>query len=79
VIRQVTDLIMPMVLGGLYAGVFLLYLTLPDGYGVGASILFVAACLLISGGVITLFFPPEMAASPDQGSALEPDEIPLER
>jgi hypothetical protein len=79
VIRQVTDLIMPMVLGGAYVGVFLLYLTLPTGYGVGAFILFVAACLLIAGGVITLFFPPEVAASPNPGSALQPDETPIDR
>lgn len=79
VIRQVSDVIMPMVLGGLYAGVFLLYLTLPNGYGVGAFVLFVAACLLIGGAVITLFFPPEVAGSPDQRGALEPDETPLDR
>ena len=79
VIRQVTDLIMPMVLGGLYAGVFLLYVTLPNGYGVGAFFLFVAACLLIAGAVITLFFPPEVAASPDKDGAVEPDEAQIDR
>ncbi|HEX7491994.1 MAG TPA: hypothetical protein VF337_09865 [Candidatus Limnocylindrales bacterium] len=60
-IRQVTDLILPLVLGGLYLGVFLLYFTLPGShaYGVGTVILFLAGCSLIGGGVTALFFPPE--------------------
>jgi hypothetical protein len=59
VIVKVTDVIMPMILGGLYLGVFLLYFTLPWGYGAGMFALLVAAALLISGAVVTLFFPPE--------------------
>jgi hypothetical protein len=62
-IRQVTDLILPMVLGGLYLGVFLLYLTLPGphAYGSGTVVLCLGGCLLIGGGVTALFFPPKSA------------------
>jgi hypothetical protein len=58
-IRQVTDIVLPMILGGLYLGVFLLYLTLPGphAYGVGTVVLFLAGCLLIGSGVTSLFFP----------------------
>jgi hypothetical protein len=62
VIVQVTDLILPMILGGLYLGVALLYLTLPSGCGPGIFVLLVGAVLLIAGAVVTLFFPPELAA-----------------
>jgi hypothetical protein len=57
-IRQVTDLILPMILGGLYLGVFLLYLTLPGphAFGVGTVILFFGGCLLVGGGVTAVFF-----------------------
>jgi hypothetical protein len=65
VIVKVTDLIMPMILGGLYFGVFLLYFTLPWGYGAGIFALLLGAGLLISGGVVTLFFPPEVATGAD--------------
>jgi hypothetical protein len=64
-IRQVTDLVLPLILGGLYLGVFLLYLTLPGphAYGVGTVILFLAGCLLIAGGITTLFFPAKPGAT----------------
>ena len=55
VIGRVTDLIMPMVLGGLYLGVFLLYVTLPWGCGSGVFGLLVGAGLLIAGAIVTLF------------------------
>jgi hypothetical protein len=66
VISRVTDLIMPMILGGLYLGIALLYLTLPSGYGSGVFLgqfaLLVGAALSITGAIVTLFFPP---AAPD--------------
>jgi hypothetical protein len=60
-IRQVTDIVLPMILGGLYLGVFLLYFTLPGphAYGVGTVVLLLAGCLLIASGVTSLFFPPK--------------------
>jgi hypothetical protein len=60
VIGRVTDLILPMLLGGLYFGVSLLYVTLPPSYGFGTGIfvLSVAACLLVAGSMVALFFPP---------------------
>jgi hypothetical protein len=66
-IRQVTDVVLPMILGGIYLGVFLLYLTLPGGhaYGSGTVVLFVAGCLLIAGAVTALFFP----AKPDDADS----------
>jgi hypothetical protein len=65
VIVKVTDLIMPMILGGLYLGVCLLYVTLSTGYGLGILALLVGAGLLIGGAVVTLFFPPEVATEND--------------
>jgi hypothetical protein len=61
VIVKVTDLIMPMILGGLYLGVALQYLTLPSGCGAGVFALLLGAGLLIAGAVVTLFFPPDVA------------------
>jgi len=69
VIVQVTDLIMPMILGGLYLGVVLLYVTLPSGFGsgllLGQLVLFVGAGLLIAGAVLALLLPPKDASRPD--------------
>jgi hypothetical protein len=60
VIGRVTDVILPMLLGGVYLGVGLLYVTLPPqfGFGTGIPVLMVAACLLLSGSIVALFFPP---------------------
>ena len=69
VIVQVTDLIMPMILGGLYLGVVLLYVTLPSGFGsgllLGQLVLLVGAGLLIAGAVLALLLPPKDASHPD--------------
>ena len=64
VIGRVTDLILPMILGGLYLGVVFMYMTVPAGYGPGLysgqSAIVVAAGLLIAGAIVTIFFPPEV-------------------
>jgi hypothetical protein len=57
VIKRVTDLILPMLLSGLYFGASLLYVTLPYGFGTGIFVLSVAACLLVAGSIVALFFP----------------------
>ncbi len=59
VLGRVTDVVLPMILGGLYLGVFLLYLTLPSGYGSGLDALFIGACLAIAGAVVSLFASPD--------------------
>ncbi len=66
VIARVTDLVLPMILGGLYLGVVLLYVTLPSsfGYGLGIVILLVAAVLLVAGSVVALIVPSEPAPKP---------------
>jgi hypothetical protein len=61
VIGRVTDLILPMLLGGLYLGVVILYATLPWGYGMGLVVLLVAAALLVAGSIVSIIFPPEPA------------------
>ena len=60
VIGRVTDVVLPMLLGGLYLGVGLLYVTLPPqfGFGTGILVLIVAAFLLLAGAIVSLFFPP---------------------
>ena len=60
VMGRVTDVILPMLLGGLYLGVGLLYVTLPPqfGFGTGILVLIVAAFLLLAGSIVSLFFPP---------------------
>lgn len=60
-IAQVTDMILPMILGGLYLGVFLLYATLPWGFGIGIFVVLVGAVLLITGAIVTLVLPPKTA------------------
>ena len=71
IIGRVTDSIMPMVLGGLYVGVFLLYLTLPWGCGMGAFALLFGGVLLLAGATVTLFSSPEPVARPNQGRTVE--------
>jgi len=61
VIGRATDIILPMLLAGIYLGVALLYATLPWGYGMGIVILLIAACLLVAGSAASIFFPPEPA------------------
>ena len=65
VIARVTDSIMPMILGGLYFGVVLLYVTLPWGFGMGVFALFVGAVLLIAGAVVPMFLPQKRPHRPD--------------
>ncbi|MFI5259502.1 MAG: hypothetical protein ACHQ01_07840, partial [Candidatus Limnocylindrales bacterium] len=60
VISRVTDMVLPMILGGLYLGVFLLYLTIPSGYGSGVLLLFLGAGLMIAGAAVSLFSSPEV-------------------
>jgi hypothetical protein len=68
IIARVTDLVLPMILGGLYLGVILMYLTVPADYGpglyVGQYALALAAGLLIAGAVVTVFLPPPMEDRP---------------
>lgn len=60
VIARVTDVILPMVLAGLYFGIGLLYVTLPPqfGFGTGIVVLIGGACLLLAGSIVALFLPP---------------------
>jgi hypothetical protein len=67
VIGRVTGVIMPMLLGGLYLGIVLLYLTFPNGSGIGVLFLLLAGCLLISGAIVTMFLPPEATAKDGAG------------
>jgi hypothetical protein len=68
-ISRITDLILPMILGGLYVGVVLMYLTVPAGFGPGLYLgqlaLVLGAALLIAGAIVTIFFPPEIDGKPD--------------
>ncbi len=62
---RLTDLILPMVLGGLYLGVAFMYMTVPNSYGAGLYAgqyaLVLGACLSIAGAIVTIFSPPEAA------------------
>jgi hypothetical protein len=60
IIGQVTDMIIPMILGGLYLGVVLMAATYPWGFGGGVLAMLLAAGLLIAGAVVTLFSPTEV-------------------
>jgi len=68
IITRITDLILPMILGGVYLGVFLLYVTLPWGFGGGVFGVLLGAALLMVGAVVTLFFPPEAIRDADRGN-----------
>jgi membrane protein implicated in regulation of membrane protease activity len=69
VIGRVTDLVLPMILGGVYLGVILMYLTVPADYGpglyLGQYVLGLGAVLLIAGAVVTAFLPPRVEDHPD--------------
>jgi len=56
-IRRLTEVAVPMLLGGILLGVSLLYATLPWGFGGGIVLLTLGAALLIAGSVVGLFFP----------------------
>jgi hypothetical protein len=62
-IGTVANVVMPMILGGLCLGIFLLYWGFPWGFGGGLYVLFLGSVLLIAGALAALFFPPEV---PDQ-------------
>lgn len=64
-IGRVVDVILALLLGGVYLGVFLLYVTLPSGYGIGVAVLLLGGGLLIAGGVASLFFPAEVKPGAD--------------
>ncbi|MGZ6265680.1 MAG: hypothetical protein ACXWN4_02080 [Candidatus Limnocylindrales bacterium] len=65
-IARVTDVILPMILAGLYFGVGLLYVTLPPqfGFGTGIVVLIGAGCLLLAGSIVALFLPPQGNQTP---------------
>lgn len=63
IIARTTDLILPMLLAGLYFGVGLLYVTLPYGYGTGIFLLMVGGCLLLAGSFVALFLTPSGKSS----------------
>jgi hypothetical protein len=66
-IGRVTGVIMPMILGGLYVGVALLYLTFPFGSGAGIFFVLLAGCLLISGAIVSMFTTPDSPAKDKPG------------
>lgn len=63
-IARLTDIVLPMLLAGVFCGVGLLYMTLPYGYGTGIFLLMAGGCLLLAGSIVALFFP-----SPDTSGA----------
>ena len=69
VVSRVTDLILPMILGGVYLGVIFMYTTVPASYGPGLYLgqfaLALGAGLLIAGAIVAVFFPPEVDRKPD--------------
>lgn len=69
IVSRVTDLILPMILGGLYLGVAFMYMTVPASYGPGLYLgqfaLALGAGLLIAGAIVTVFFPPNVDRKPD--------------
>ena len=65
VIARITDIFLPLILGGLYLGVALLYMTLPYGYGTGIVVLIMAAAVLIGGAAVAVAFPPHSTSKPE--------------
>lgn len=64
-VGRVTDLVLPLILGGLYLGIFVLYVTLPSGYGAGLTVLLGGAALMIAGALVALFAPPATPTNSD--------------
>ena len=56
-IRRLTEVALPMVLGGILLGVSVMYQSLPWGCGAGILPLMFGAALLIAGSIVGLFFP----------------------
>ena len=56
-IRRLTEMVLPMLLGGILLGVGLLYQLLPWGCGGGILPLMFGAVLLVAGSIVGLFFP----------------------
>jgi hypothetical protein len=56
-IRRLTEVVLPMLLGGTLLGVGLLYQLLPWGCGGGILPLMFGAVLLVAGSIVGLFFP----------------------
>jgi hypothetical protein len=55
-IRRLTEVTVPMLLGGILLGVGLMYLTLPWGCGSGPALLALGGAVLIAGSTVGLFF-----------------------
>jgi hypothetical protein len=64
IIVSVAYLVLPMIVGGLFLGVALLYWTLPWGYGTGIFILVLGAGLLIAGAIAALWYGSVLYESP---------------
>ena len=56
-VRRLTEVVSPMLLGGVYAGVAVVNWTLPWASGSGISMLALASGLLIAGSITGLFYP----------------------
>jgi hypothetical protein len=63
-IGRVANVVLPMILGGLDLGIFLLYWGFPWGFGGGLYVLLLGSVSLIAGAVAALFFPPEVPPEP---------------
>jgi hypothetical protein len=57
VIKRLTEVVAPLLLAGIYLGVFLLYRSAPWPTGSGPDLLAIAACLLVAGAIVGLFNP----------------------
>ena len=58
-IRRLTEVAMPMLLGGVLLGAGLMYQMLPWGCGGGIALLLLGAVLLIAGSIVGLFYPAQ--------------------